>query len=258
VGGALWGRVASELMPALRRCVSAMGARRCVLERALCHRFQRALVSWAWTWDLTLEVEVWDMLDETCLLSAEGELCSPDYPHKLRVKGADRCEVVCPAFSAASRDPVQRRFASINDYCRRQEDTVEKGIHFKVYVRDERTGRQALLWDVYHEHGLVCEDVDPVPDDPIPPFLPEGSLHVYQAEYLPIYSRALPGQALRARAGFYVCPEAVQEGVAEADKMWRVAGGDEDEYDDHSSFFYLEFEAEQAELASLVRGLIDT
>jgi hypothetical protein len=50
-----------------------------------------------------------------------------------------------------------------------------------------------------------------------------------------------------------------QEGVAEVDKLWRVAGGDEDNYDDHDSFFYLAFGQDVAEtqVASLIVGLLD-
>jgi hypothetical protein len=109
------------------RRVSEVGARRCVLERGHCHRDQRAWVGGTWWGHLRLQVEVWDMLDETCLLSAEGRMGLTDHPHELRLEGADRVEVVGPAFSAASRDPVQRRFASIDDYFRRgPEDTVRR------------------------------------------------------------------------------------------------------------------------------------
>jgi hypothetical protein len=184
------------------------------------------------------------------------------HPHDLRIVGADRptvwLEVMGPAFSAASRDPVQRRFASIDDYFRRGPGgTVHEEILVRVWVRDETTGRQALLWDAYHAGGqLLCGDVDP--GDLMRPHLPEGSCHVRQADYLPIYSLALPGQALRACMGFYVRPEAGQEGVAEADKMWRVAGGDHDNSDDHNSFFNLQFHEDvtEAQLASFITSLL--
>jgi hypothetical protein len=255
VGEELWGRVASDVMSAMERRMSEVGARRCVLERGHCERDQRAWVGWLWTWSLRLQVEVWDLLDETCLLSAEGGMSLTAHPHTLRLTGTDRREVVCPAFSAASRDPVQRRFASIDDYFRRAEDTVEEDIVVHVYVRDERRSRQALLWE-YHYSQLQCEDVPP--GDPLRPHLPEGSRRVYEAGSLPIYSPALPGQALNARMGFHLCPEAGQEGVAEADKMWRVAGGDEHNYGDHESSFYLQFDPNvtEAQLASLIRGLL--
>jgi hypothetical protein len=127
-----------------------------------------------------------------------------------------------------------------------------------VYVRDERTGRQALLWNHHYESGeFVCEDVPP--DYPMLRFLPEGSRRVRKAGSLPIFSPALPGQALHAGIGFYVWPEGGQEGVAEADKLWRVAGGDQDNYGDHDSFFHMLFDDDTTEdqLASLVRGLLD-
>jgi hypothetical protein len=222
VGEEVWGRVASEVMPAMRGRVSEVGARRCMMERGLCHRDRRALVALRWKWDFRLQVEVWDRLDGLRLLSAEGEVDLWDHPHVLLFTGAARVEVVCPAFSAASRDPVQRRFASIGDYFRRGPGTVEDGICLRVYVRDERTGRQALLWDVGHEEEFRCEDVPA--EDPMRPHLPEGSLLVREEGYMPIRSPALPGQDLHAYVGFYICPEAGQEGVAEVDKIWRGAG----------------------------------
>jgi hypothetical protein len=258
VGEELWGRIASEVMPAMGRRVSEVGARRCVLERGHCHRDKRAWVGDAWWPNLRLHVEVWDMLDETCLLSAEGELGMSEHPHQLRLTGADRVEVVGPAFSAASRDPVQRRFASIDDYLRRgPEGTVEQGITVRVYVRDEVRGRQALLWHYEYTDELQCFDVPP--HHPRRPYLPEGSPIVGQAEDMPIYSPALPGQASHARMGFYVCPQAGQEGVAEADKMWRVAGGDEDNYGDREALFQMGFNGDvnEAQLASLIRGLLE-
>jgi hypothetical protein len=259
LGEELWGRVTSELMPAMGRRVSEVGARRCVVERGHCTRDKRAWLEDTWWPPLRLQVEVWDELAETCLLSAEGQMGLSEQPHTLRVKGTDRVEVVGPAFSAASRDPVQRRFASIDDYFRRgPEGTVQEGIGVRVYVRDERTGRQTLLWDLEHQEELECEDVPP--DDHLRPHLPEGSRLVRQGNTLPLYSPALPGQALRAHVGWYVSPEAGQEGVEEADKMWRMAGGDQDNYDDHESFFYLVFDGDvtEAHLASLFRGLLES
>jgi hypothetical protein len=92
-----------------------------------------------------------------------------------------------------------------------------------------------------------------LPGDPMRPHLPEGSLRVRQADFRPIYSPALPGQALQARVRFYVRPEAGQEGVAEADKMWRVAGGN------HESFFYMQFgdDVTEAQLVCLIRGSLE-
>jgi hypothetical protein len=256
-GGEVWGPVASELMPEMGRRMSEVGARRCMLERGLCHRDQKAFVWSRWRSDLRLQVEVWDNLGHTFLLSAEGKMGLSVHPHVLALTGADRVEVVGPSFSAASKDPVRRRFASIDDCFRRGPDTVEKGVFVRVYVRDERRGRQALMWEHCYRQELQCVDV-PL-DNPMRPHLPEGSRWVRQAQYFPIHSAALPGQALNAALGFYVRPEAGQEGVAEADKMWRMAGGDQDNYGHHKSFFHLRFHEDvtNAQLASFMRGLLD-
>jgi hypothetical protein len=254
-GEELWGRVASEVMPSMMPRVSAVGARRCMVERGLCVRDKRAWVGDTWWTNLRLQVEVWDMLDGACLLSAEGRIGLSEHPHELDIKGVDRVEVVGPAFSAASKDPVQRRFASIDDYFRRGGDgRVTDGFYVRVYVRDALTGRQALLWDLNSQQELLCEVVPP--EDGMRTHLPEGSRRVRQTEYQPIYSHELPAQAPDAIVMFYVRPEAGQEGVVEADKLWRMAGGDEDHYDDHDSFFIMHFGAgvTEAQLVSLVRG----
>jgi hypothetical protein len=260
LGEELWGRVASELMPAMGRRVSEVGARRCVLERGHCFRDRRTWVEDAWwCFSLRLQVEVWDTLDETCLLSAEGRIGISDrgeFFHTIFLDGADRVEAVGPAFSAASRDPVQRRFASIDEYFRRPEGKVEDPISVRVFVRDGKTGRQALLWSASGQMKFQCHAVPP--NDSLRPHLPEGSLIVTHEEHQPIYSPAVPGQAPRARVAFYVRPEAGQEGVGEADKMWRVAGGDEGNYGDNESFFNMEFNDDEARIASLIRGLLNT
>jgi hypothetical protein len=257
VGEALWGCVASEVMPAMRHRVLKLGARRCVLERGLCHRDKRACVGGKR--DLSsfrLQVEVWDMLDDTCLLSAQGRLFLADDP-VLTIEGADRVEVG-RAFSAASRDPVQRRFSNIDDYFRRGADTVEEGIRVRVYVRDERAGRQALLWSSTNEEVFRCVGVPP--DDPMGDVVPQGSRRVEQANFLPIQNSVSPGQALYARVVFFVSPEAGQEGVAEADKLWRVVGGDQF----GAAMFSLQFallEGEHRETAAeiilLIKGLLE-
>jgi hypothetical protein len=232
-GEEVWGRVASELMPAMGRRVSEVGARRCVLERGHCHRDRRAWVGNNWWYSLRLQVEVWDTLDNFVLFSAEGLLGLSVHPHEMSIDGADRREVVGPAFSAASRDPVQRRFASIDDYFRRGQDTVDEPFIIRVYVKDEWTGRQALLWDSGTESRLEASPVEFDADHSFRAFLPEGSRKVKCADSLPMYSTSLPGQAVRAKATFFLHPEAGQEGVEEADKLWRVAGGDKDNYGDH-------------------------
>jgi hypothetical protein len=210
-----------------------------------------------WGEDLRLQVEVLDVLDEFVLFSGEGQMRLSRSPLSIRICGADRCEYVGPAFSAASRDPVQRRFANIDDYFEREADTNDQGFMIRVYVRDERTGRQAVLWDGYYEGGeLMCVNV--AQDELRRPHLPEGSRYVTPEEYFDLYSPLLPGRGLGASVGFHVRPEPDQEGVAEADKMWRVAGGDEDNYEEHASFFRLDFDDHVTEdqLASLTRGLL--
>jgi hypothetical protein len=100
--------------------------------------------------------------------------------------------------------------------------------------------------------------VDVAPIDVLRPYLPDGSRQILQAGHLPTYSPALHGQALHARVGFYVSLEAGQEEVAPADKMWRIARGDVDNYGGHASFYYLQFHENvtEAQLASFVTSLL--
>jgi hypothetical protein len=200
-GEEVWGRLDSDVMPAMGRRVSEVEARRCVLERGLCHHDQRAFVGDRWWGDLRLQVEVWDNLAHKSLLSLEGKMGMSAHPHLLRLTGTDRVEVVSPAFSAASQDPVQRRFASIDDYFRRgPEDTVKGGIGIRVYVRDAWRGRQALLWDFIYRGAseqiqLHCESVPPT--NLLRPYLPEGSRRVTPPAGCP--STALRIRIIRAK-----------------------------------------------------------
>jgi hypothetical protein len=245
-------------MPAMGHRVSEVGIRGSVLERGHCHRDQRTW-GWDWTLGLRLEVEVWDMLDETCLLSADCELIVTDHPYALILDGAGRCEVVGPVFSAASRDPVQGRFASIDDYFRRGPGaTVDEPIVVRVYVRDERRGRQALLWDTRYQGGELLSTVV-APHEPLWAQVPEGSRCVRNVGFLPIYSTALPGQEIGVRTELVVNPMPGQEEVAEADKMWRVVGIDEHDCAAFVSGFRWTFgpNVEMAHLVTLVRGLLE-
>jgi hypothetical protein len=120
---------------------------------------------------------------------------------------------------------VQRRLASIDDYFRRAPETAAEPIQIRVNTRGEKTGRGTM-------HILVgfgaktCLRITPCspPARGQPPYGP---------------GRALPGQALNARLAFYVRLQAGQEGLAEADKMWRLAGGNEDNYGEHSALVLL-------------------
>jgi hypothetical protein len=240
----LWEVVVSDIMSAMAWRVLAVGARRCVLERTQCHRDLRVYVGDMWWWFLNLQVEVGDMLDETSLLSAEGQMLVTPHPHDLRFDHTHQVHMVNPAFSAASRDPVQRRFASIDDYFRRGPDTVEEAIYVKVYVRDHRTGRQALLWSTYGQGELRCEAV--APDDPMRPHLPEGSRRVTHADWMPTYSRGW---------SFMCGPRRARRGWRRrtgCGGWWRATASD------NCPAFYLQFteDVSEAQLASLTQSLL--
>lgn len=76
----------------------------------------------------------------------------------LRIGGANRREAPGPAFSAASRDPAQRRFASMEDYFARGHlPEFSTALCVRVTVTDDRTGRMALLWSTKKDAAYLTE-----------------------------------------------------------------------------------------------------
>jgi hypothetical protein len=207
---------------------------RCLMERR---------VHWGDEWweGLRLHFEVWDGRDGLRMLSAEGRLVAVVDKNRtnLRVTGSDRHEVVGPAFSAASRDPEHHRFADIKSYFRRaHEEGMPAVLCARAVVRDVRSGRRAVLWESGKRHRWATGHVPP--DGPFVPFLPQGSLVLstpVDAERSIVYPPCgTGGEAVKICFGFYVRPEAGQEGVPARDKLWRLAGADAERYGEHKSF----------------------
>jgi hypothetical protein len=121
------------------------------------------------------------LLGETYLLTAEGGSLPSHSFLDLGYDGPwEPCDVEAPAFSAASEDPVQRRFASIDEYFQGGDQEVREPFTVEVFVRDKWTGKEALLWNASYLRGaLRCFEI-PV-DDPMKPYSPEGSRRVEQA-----------------------------------------------------------------------------
>jgi hypothetical protein len=144
--------------------------------------------------------------------------------------------VVGPAFSAASRDPEHHRFDDIKDYFRRaHEEGMPAELCARAVVRDVRSGRRAVLWESGKGHRWGTGQVPP--PAPLLPSCPRAAVcrhPLTDAERAIVYPPCGTGEeAVKMGFGFYVRPEAGQEGVPARDKLWRLAGADAEHYGEH-------------------------
>jgi hypothetical protein len=232
-GEEVWGRMAAEVLPVLgggrdgRRYVAEQG--RCLVER----RVWNARDLWVGGM-LRVHFEVWDARDNLRIMSIEGR-ARWDCGHEdvsLLIKGADRREVVGPPFSAASRGPEHHRFANLVNYFDEEcSDLYPAQLNMRVVVRDVRTGRQALLFEL-GEHGgneVTASFVGPQYREG----LPEGSVYCCTNGPPRLVSHAWGDWEDTKRevdVAFYLQPEGPQEGVDARDKLYRAAGGVAEDY----------------------------
>jgi hypothetical protein len=181
LGHEVWGRVAGEALPVVGLGAGRLGrdGRGYVMEQGRCLMQRRVWRADGWWEGLRLHMEVWDARDNLRMLSAEGRVrVRVDEGNgltNLEIIGADRAEVVGPAFSAASRDPGQRRFVDMKDYFHRaHEPDLPARLCVRAVVRDARTGRQALLWESGKEQSFRVFQVKQ--GTPMAHFLPPRSL----------------------------------------------------------------------------------
>jgi hypothetical protein len=206
-----------------------------------------------WTAGLELHVEVFDRMDGLQMMSARGPLL-------LRVNEASgftafslpplpAMEVRGASFSAASRDPDQRRFANIGAYFTEgHRSEYPCSLCVRVTVRDQRTGKGGLLW----EEGKGAERAF---RDPIPSWeerLPEGTKAVV-SEWSGVVGARAEGQ--ECWTNFYVCPEPDQEGVAEEDRLYHVALGEDNSYGDRYPSKFIIKSTDTAKVGSMIRSL---
>jgi hypothetical protein len=199
----------------------------------------------------SLSFEVWDAMDGLRMLSASGpirvQMDQQGGFTSLRMGGPHRRELPGPAFSAASRDPLRRRFASMEDYFGRGHlPEFGAALSVRVTVTDERTGRMALLWSTRKDAAYLTE----APLAYWEPFLPEGSISCFLDHWSPLMCPAYDGESMTVTIGFHVCPEAAGEdgeggreggGVEEQEKLYRLAGGDVERYEEHQSYISITF-----------------
>jgi hypothetical protein len=137
-------------------------------------------------------------------------------------------EVRGASFSAGSRDPEQRRFATIGAYFSQgHRSEYPCSLCVRVTVRDQRTGKGGLLWEEGKRTVRTFKDPRPFWEGR----LSEGAKAVLSPKSSMVGGR---GDGFQCQTNIYICHEPDQEGVAEEDRLYRVANGkDNSEGDDH-------------------------
>lgn len=150
----LWSRAVGEVLPVMSRddgqelVRAAGGFRPYIREYGRCLLQPHVLIGQAWRANLYVHFEIFDARDGLHILSVMGPPEVTDFQDLvyLRVRGPRRREVVGPAFSAASRDPVHQRFNSIGDFFRRaHEPDKPPRLAFQATVVNTHTGKMAVI-----------------------------------------------------------------------------------------------------------------
>jgi hypothetical protein len=240
----LWAGVEEEVVPLLRR--EEQGGRR-VVGRDRLVQYGRLLVTerriWSerdWAAGLELHVEVFDRMDGLQMLSARAavQLDSDSVTYYMEVYNG--VEMRGPPFSAASRDPQQRRFATIEEYA--TQGHYPCSLCVRVTVRDQWTGKVGLLWEEGKGTVRKCETYE---DD--------GSVVVYSEESIMVGGR---GDGFWCSTMFNLCPEPDQEGVAEQDRLYRAASTVYDPNDVYARPVTVSIRGKsRAQIGSMIRSL---
>jgi hypothetical protein len=197
-----------------------------------------------WSAGLELHVEVFDRMDGLQMLSARGPLQWEVWEEdgeatKLTLPVVPSVDKRGSSFSAASRDPEQRRFANIGAYFREgHQSEYPCSFCVRVTVRDQRTGKYGVLWEEGKETPKFCAS------------------HAWGTSVVSGTKAMVGGGAdgLQCWTRFVVCPEPNQEGVVEKDRLYRVAtGGDIPE--DGYPFGFIVDGAGIVQVGSMIRSL---
>jgi hypothetical protein len=212
-----------------------------------------------WAVGLSVNFEVFDRMDGLSLLSVCGPLGVDAFAVEgftmLGVRPGPRVEVRGLPFSAASRDPTHRRFVSMHDFFQDGHlDQYPSSLCIRVTVLDRNRGRNVVVWE---ESKRTQRSASP-PSEYWQQWLPQGSLDINPLTWQPLTCSVGAHLGLEARAYFIVCPEPDQLGVGHADRLYRLAGGDEATYDLHWSPIGVTFSTtESSKVATLVRSLLE-
>jgi hypothetical protein len=198
-----------------------------------------------WAAGLELHVEVFDRMDGLQMLSARGRLMwqvdedDEDESTSLTLLAVPAVEVRGATFSAASRDPEQRRFADIEAYFTQgYRSEYPCSLCVRVTVRDQRTGRYGLLWEEGKHTPRDCDS------------------HAWGTSVASGTRGMVGGGAdgFQCWTKFVIRPEPNQEGVAEEDRLYRVARGGDLPGDGYHFRFTVDG-AGIAQVGSMVRSL---
>jgi hypothetical protein len=249
--------VEEEVVPALWR--EEQGGRVAV-GRGRLVQYGRQLVAERRTWSevtwadgLELHVEVFDRMDGLQMLSARGPLLW-DVPEgrgwtEVHLPPFPAMEVRGASFSAASRDPEQRRFANIWEYFEEgHRSEYPCSLCLRVTVRDQRTGRYGVLWEESKKTARECKDPAPAWEQA----MPEGAQVVVSPWSSRVGGR---GDDLPCWTDFYICPDPDQEGVVEEDRLYHVAMGEDNSDGDSHPFKFMMKSTDIAKVGSLIRSL---
>jgi hypothetical protein len=205
-----------------------------------------------WSAGLELHVEVFDRMDGLQMLSARGPLTwnlqEANGWTVFSLPPSAAVDVRGPSFSAASRDPEQRRFANIGEYFEEgDESEYPCSLCVRVTVRDQRTGKGGLLWEEGKGTARTFEDPIPFWEER----LPEGTKAVVSSSS----SMVGAGDGLKCNTNLYVCPEPNQEGVAEEDRLYHVAMGDDNSQRDAYPSQFIIDSTDIAQIGTMIRSL---
>lgn len=262
---------------------------------------------------LTVLFEVWDEMDGTTLLSADGTM---EFEDACVVGDDDDSDTICTfvsvvsdraartgadtrthmytagtPLSAASRDPVNRRFSSMEDYlCRCHVIGCASRVGMRVSMCSAHTGKVAVLWESSSDVVLAVEE--PVIGMSKLLKLPPGTRQVYTTQLVTLCGggsgdnaggngagdvavaggggghdrdRACGGtgvgvcaetkhKPMEADIQFYICPLPGQEGVNAQEKLWRFWAADACA-EEGMSFLNLAVNAELQDAVRHVRSL---
>jgi hypothetical protein len=169
---AWWGHIAEDMLPLLweeEKEGQAGSSRGHVVQHGWFLRGQRRLAhdlrrQDTWLDGLEGHVEVFDRMDGLQMLSMRGPVSFSEQDECVSMSffsDSPQARIKTAAFSAASRDSVLRRFATMRDYFTRGHgEEYSCCLCIRVTLRDTRSGRMAVVWEGDNALFGLMEDHD--------------------------------------------------------------------------------------------------
>ncbi len=196
----------------------------------------------AWQEGLSMVYEVTDQADGRRLFYGAGPIhVAVGQNVILRLAGVHRHETSMP-FSAVDRDPGQERFPTARDFFKTCHGAqYPASLRIRVVICDQRTGKMALLY----QSGKASKRHAKSPNASYwQDFLPDDSLYIWDADSV-VFGKE--GQVKLAAAFYVVAVEGQDEDVDDKERLYRIAGGDTERYQQHSSYVSLDFSCTDGE-----------